>query len=504
METEALKKRIAENLADHYFQDSNGLFYNEIYKDYRDELSEGTVKEIINAEDPESRLYELLDESYREEIWRLEDEAIDQLRQDPELEEAWKEDEDLFRDLVFDQFYVKVPFDDFLKEEQEINIVLDTGDCNYDFVLNSFAHGYYGDREEGVDEHSSLLWLCRQQGVSKEELETALKTGSCYPENIEAVMERHAEVHKALKALGYVPDKPMDPYNQKGEFKTLLRAELAVRNLEQKVRKCESNLASCDLSYEAFCEKWNSMHSFKEALHTPPSEVAWERKKQYVREQNTELLNSLRPQLEQARTDLKTCLQDPSVAMTADLRERLREINEEYIPMRQTADFAKGRFLESVITESANTTSHMNALTALVKMPLRDAIQLAKAIKVEAPLNDSYVPEERKGEGSILLDKDTVLGLYDSWNGAGGLFEIKLMAPLELPIRLIHDANVDGNLGYGIYQIYGGMEYGESLQEIRSMPEPPIKQPLAQTVQAAQNTAHIPQNMDLRSFHSER
>lgn len=489
MEKEMLRERMANALEDHCFKDKDGLFYDEIYADYRDEMGMDNIKDVLSSDDPMSRFYEYFEDAYADERWRLEDQISDKLREDPELAAAYEENEDLFRDTLFELYYVKEPLDHFLDQDVEINIVLDTGDCNYDFTKNSFAHGYYWDPEDGVEEESSLLWLCRQQGVSKEELEQALKTGECYPKRISAMISHHTELHKQMKELGYVSDKPMDRYNQKDAFKKLFGAEELVRTSTRSVEKQRANLADCDLSYEGFCEKWMSIPGNMKNNRQPPTREHWHQRVADTRPRVVAALEQAQADLSAHEATLAELLKDPEVARAAQLRDELRSLNEEYIPMTFSEEYKKGKFLESVIRESANTTSHMNALAALVKLPLREAIRLAEVIQSEKQLNDSYYPDDRKGKSSIVLDKDAVLGLYDSWNGAGGLFEIELHQPLEIPVSLIYDANIDGFLGYGIQSIYGGLEYSESLREIRKVPPELTKKPLDQALKDARNVA---------------
>ena len=50
------------------------------------------------------------------------------------------------------------------KQEFFVNIMLDTGDGNYDYTLNSAYPCWYGQYDARLDEKSSLLWLARQQG----------------------------------------------------------------------------------------------------------------------------------------------------------------------------------------------------------------------------------------------------------------------------------------------------------------------------------------------------
>ncbi len=488
-----LKDRIVEALNEHYFKDENGLYYNEVYADYRDKLDDETAKEILKSRAPMEVLTEKMSEWYQESVWTLEDQAIDTLRNDSDLEAAYEENEDLFRDTLFELFYIKEPFDHYLKQDVEINIVLDTGNMNYDCTLDGFAHGYYGGREGEVDPRSSLLWLCEQQGVSKAELEQALKTGECYPKDITGLLNRHSNIIRQLKDLGYVPNKPMDHYNQKGAFKTLVQAESRVRNHTRSLEKYRANLADCELCYEEFCDKWASIPGNKKFARTPPAKDVWERRRSETRTRLLEAISLVETQLSNDKAYLEEVLKEPGVAAAATLRNQLSELAEPFATMKRSEEYKKGRFLETVIQESANVTSHMNTLTALVKMPLNKAMELTEVVNEEAHMNESYIPEERIGRSSIVLSADTVIGLYDPWYGSGSMFDIALRKSLEVPVRMIHDANIDGNLGYSINAIYGGMDYGETLEDIRAVIPEPVKTPLDQVLENAQNTSHMQQ-----------
>lgn len=119
---------------------------------------------------------------------------------------------------------------------------------------------------------------------------------------------------------------------------------------------------------------------------------------------------------------------------------------------RETND---NRFLKSVLAEVENVTTSMNALTFLVKIPLKEWFQLHDAISKEKPLNNCYFPKKSKGRGYIIVDKGTTCGLYDPWNGAGSVLEIQLGKDVRLPIRMIDSALPDGGRGYSINEIYG-------------------------------------------------
>ena len=103
----------------------------------------------------------------------------------------------------------------------------------------------------------------------------------------------------------------------------------------------------------------------------------------------------------------------------------------------------------------------MNALTFFVEMTVEQLFDLQEAIKdnekKDPPLKkDEYrCVWERKGRRKIILDKKAVCGLYDTWNGAGSILEIKLEKDVVLPMKYISTAWPDGGRGYSLASAYG-------------------------------------------------
>ena len=290
-----LKEAIRDALSTVCWKDENGVFYEEIYADYRDTLDDCTLKKICNDDHPREKLWELLDEWYRDCEWEYADNVIKRVLEDEDVTELIENlDADEVRELIRDQFYIRYPEKHFLKEDVLVDLVIDTGDMNYDFTSNIIG-GHYDASDDSIPEESSLLWLARQQGYKKSELK------------------------KALVERG----------------------------------KCESPL------------------------------------------------------------------------------------------------------LKSIYVETANCSTHMNALVFLVKMTLEEYFNLRDAIDKEKKRNESYNLSERTGRGCLVLSKDTTCGLYDSWNGSGSVLEIKLEKDVRLPFRCIASADHDGCHGYGIREIYG-------------------------------------------------
>lgn len=113
-------------------------------------------------------------------------------------------------------------------------------------------------------------------------------------------------------------------------------------------------------------------------------------------------------------------------------------------------------FLYSVRSEVANTSSGLQQLTFLVRMTLKQLIELNELIKLQDRNGRNYDARKNPYCGYIVLDKKTETGLFDTWNGGGGPFEIELEKDVRLPIRYIAYALPDGNKqSYSISEVYG-------------------------------------------------
>ena len=116
-------------------------------------------------------------------------------------------------------------------------------------------------------------------------------------------------------------------------------------------------------------------------------------------------------------------------------------------------------FVESCVQELENLPSHMATLTFLVKMKLSEYLQIRDMMISEKELNKSYNAEERKGTSKITLQKDTMCGLFDPWQGGGSVLEIELDKDVELPIKYIFAAEIETGkascFGYSVQDVYG-------------------------------------------------
>lgn len=317
-----LKQRIKEIVESEFGANEDGCI--EVYCDYRDELSTETIKKIMRGDNPRDAFYEELscfDDTYD---W---DNLIGTVRRylNEEEKELYINNQTEMNDFLYETYSFYLPAEHFNKSVK-VNIMLDTGNMNYDFTRDNVLNwdGRYSEGE--FDKESSLLWLANQQGKS-------------------------------------------------------------------------------ELLKQCVKESWNK----------------WQNDEQQYKETT--------------------------------------ECND--------------KFVISAMHELANLCCHMGTITFLVEMDLFDLFKLKEAIEIEKEWNDSYELEERKGTGYIVLDKKTMCGLFDTWGGGGSVLEIECEKDIEIPIRCIFDAVVDGTkiYGYDVDEVYGliGSAWENTLKEIHPM-----------------------------------
>lgn len=312
--------KIREILETMYFdRDDHGYMHYEIYADYRDELDDMTAGEILLQEDPEQYLFEKLSDWYIDYECELRNEATTKVRKNISEDETICPDgeltdemEEQIEEFMSEWVYFDLPEDHYLDQEFDVNIMIDTGDGNYDFTLNSVYPCWYGRYENRIDDNAGIVWLAHTQGYTKTQLWNALKEGD---------ME--------------------DPHG----------------------------------------------------------------------------------------------------------------------------------FLESMRVELANLPSHMSTVTFLTRMTFRELAKLNRAINWRDKQGVVYDARKYPYSGYIVLDKDTMCGLFDPWSGGGSVLEVSLEKDVRLPIKYIRSALPDeGHLPheYSLGSVYGmrGSAWKETVKEI--------------------------------------
>lgn len=101
------------------------------------------------------------------------------------------------------------PIEDYLQEEYEVNLVLDTGDQNTDYGENNFWPHYDSNGiNDKISKESSLLWLIRQQGRTKTDLRRVFReiarTGKSEDKLLKSVHQEVANASSWMNAVTFL------------------------------------------------------------------------------------------------------------------------------------------------------------------------------------------------------------------------------------------------------------------------------------------------------------
>ncbi len=166
-----------------YYRQLDGTFTYEIYTDYRDEMDSKTAIRILQSEDPMCAFWEQLDEWYDDYEWQLRSDLERELERkltaaDGVFPEGLPDDAaDLLHDLLLELVHYQLPGEHYLKQTFRVDIMVDTGDGNCDYTLNSVYPCWYGGYDDRIDDRAGIVWLARTQGYSNARLRRALRLG---------------------------------------------------------------------------------------------------------------------------------------------------------------------------------------------------------------------------------------------------------------------------------------------------------------------------------------
>lgn len=164
-------KEIIDKEIDNYcWKDKSNYYYIEIYADYRDELNDNQIKKILECdtkEESQQMFDEIIWDCYSDYGYDYYEELFKNIER--ELDDNYCELEDEIKDYVYDEVYLEYPSDHYLSKEVYLNLIIDSGDANYDFTCNELFGCNY--TKKGIKENSSLVWLMKQQGYTIEQIE---------------------------------------------------------------------------------------------------------------------------------------------------------------------------------------------------------------------------------------------------------------------------------------------------------------------------------------------
>lgn len=175
-----VKQRIKELFKGKYPQDTNGLFYDEIFPDRYDKISEDDLRKIFNSKNPEEAFDEWMLNTYIFYEQELSNNAFDSVWNDEVIKEYSKNKEQPefeIRLMFNEMFYIKLPYEYFMNQLVCVDLIVDTGDGNYDYSINQPFASWNDQNATKIEDESALLWLAKQQGYSKGQLTKALCVG---------------------------------------------------------------------------------------------------------------------------------------------------------------------------------------------------------------------------------------------------------------------------------------------------------------------------------------
>lgn len=107
----------------------------------------------------------------------------------------------------------------------------------------------------------------------------------------------------------------------------------------------------------------------------------------------------------------------------------------------------KCNFIESTVDEVLNNNFYaMSELTALIELEGTEAIDFLNYLSGNTDNKDL----------NLKFNKDTMLGIFNEWEGAGSVLEINLEKDLIIPKTMIRDIQIEGakNSSYSVDEVY--------------------------------------------------
>lgn len=185
-----------------YIPEKDGKLTIEVEVDRSAEIPKKDILKIVNTENPEMALYEYLDAialgCYDEEEYYILDTIREKWNDKIGDYKEYSEDID---EWVRENISLKFPYEHFLNQIVKVNVIVDTGDGNYDYTLNSFLRN--GKLRE-VEDESSIVWLAKTHGYTKKEMIKAFEEENFKNSKfLESLYEECYNVSSGLNALTF-------------------------------------------------------------------------------------------------------------------------------------------------------------------------------------------------------------------------------------------------------------------------------------------------------------
>lgn len=179
---EKIRNAIVDYCESNYFEkDEHGCYKYKLYADYRDGFDNKDVTEILKSQNPSESFFKKVHQCWNDCIYDCESEHIKNIKS--LMLEAENEpfpygmadcDEEMLRDEFQEIAYIVPPYNHYLKQRFYTNIMVDTGDGNYDYTLNTVYPAYGSIYGGTINDKASIVWLAKQQGYTKTQLKNVL------------------------------------------------------------------------------------------------------------------------------------------------------------------------------------------------------------------------------------------------------------------------------------------------------------------------------------------
>jgi len=192
--------------------DGDGRYYGKIYADYRDRLDESTIVKIFLSDDPWGTFNDSLNFTeceWEERGWLLE--TIKESFNDNDEMPGYDKYEGFINDWIDENVYYNCPYDHYLKQDVYIDIIVDTGDGNYDYTMNELFGCKYSEKGLSDREQSSLIWLMRQQGYEADAIsDFVLCENSQGSKLFDSIYQECLNTTTCMNALTFFVKLPLD------------------------------------------------------------------------------------------------------------------------------------------------------------------------------------------------------------------------------------------------------------------------------------------------------
>ncbi len=191
----------------------DGWYEVEIYADYQDKIDYETVEQLCESNDPMQTFSEKMFEWYGDAENDIVGDMVDEIMREFEDDDS-KPDWYEVREELFEHLTVAYPHKHFLKQEICVNIMVDTGDGDYDYTLNAISPSWHGNmyNKNSIDNKASLLWLTKQQGHTKTELKDYLfnDDSTTASELIKSIQKELVNMSSHMSVLTFLARMPLE------------------------------------------------------------------------------------------------------------------------------------------------------------------------------------------------------------------------------------------------------------------------------------------------------